>query len=68
MLAAMYIGVAKMPTVMRIPCTIFSKSEMRVRGGPETQVWCVKFRTNTLVGMTVKARLLAAIMVDSMTD
>ena len=57
----MYMGVNRMQNEIRTPWAIFSGSEIRVRGGPDTQVWWVKLRARTLEGMT-RALVVAEII------
>ena len=62
MLATMYMGVAITQTLISTPWATFSENGILVLGGPEIQVWWVKFRTRVLEVGTNKALDAAAII------
>ena len=62
MLATMYMGVAITQTLISNPWATFSANGILVLGGPEIQVWWVKFRTRVLEVGTNKALDAAAII------
>ena len=50
MWARIHIGTAQKQAEMKRPWAIFSPNGILVRGGPETQVWWVKFRATRALG------------------
>jgi len=58
-------GPARVPTQINSPWTHFSGKEIRVRGGPETQVVWAKFLTEGLLAM-VLTRLRGILLISSL--